>query len=193
MFDAQYIHNFCPPAFDAFEFLPSVSASGGIITIWKLSAFEGSLAYRNNFAISVDFRSLHNNAEWLLEGLVNPSGSLSQPPSQRSSPGAGTRRPLRGLPSKKKKKEKKKNAEWLLTNVYGPCKPEGKRQFTDWLKHISMPGEVDWLLVCDFNLMRSPANRKKPGGDLTQMYLFNETISSLGLVEYHCVVDSLLG
>jgi len=34
-FDLHYIKNFCPPAFDTFEFLPSVGASGGIITIWK--------------------------------------------------------------------------------------------------------------------------------------------------------------
>ena len=134
-FDLQYIKNFCPPAFDAFEFLPSVGASGGLITIWKSAYFEGHLAFHNSFSLSVDFRSLHNNVEW------------------------------------------------LLTNIYGPCTDEGKLSFVDWLKNIAMPEEVDWLLVGDFNLMRSPANRNKPGGDINQMLLFNEAISALGIVE----------
>jgi endonuclease/exonuclease/phosphatase family metal-dependent hydrolase len=45
-----------------------------------------------------------------------------------------------------------------------------------------MPDEVKWLLVGDFNLYRSPIDRNKPG-DHTKMYLFNEAISALGLVE----------
>ena len=121
-FDLQYIKNFCTPAFDAFEFLPSVGASSGLITIWKSTYFEGHLAFHNSFSLSVDFRSLHNNAEW------------------------------------------------LLTNIYGPCTDEGKLSFVDWLKNIAMPEEVDWLLVGDFNLMRSPANRNKPGGDINQCF-----------------------
>lgn len=42
---------------------------------------------------------------------------------------------------------------------------------------------VNWLLVGDFNLYRSPADKNKPGGDQAEMYLFNEAISALGLVE----------
>ena len=51
------------------------------------------------------------------------------------------------------------------------------------MKNISKPEEVDWHLVGDFNLMRCPANRNKPGGDITQMVMFNKAISALGLVE----------
>ena len=46
-----------------------------------------------------------------------------------------------------------------------------------------MPDLTNWLLVGDFNLYRSPANRNKRGGDHTEMYLFNEAISALGLIE----------
>jgi len=53
----------------------------------------------------------------------------------------------------------------------------------DWLKQISMPDDVDWLLVGDFNLMRSPDNHNKPSGDISEMFMFNEAISALGLVE----------
>ena len=31
--DLQFIRQFCPPDFDSFEFLPSLGASGGVITI----------------------------------------------------------------------------------------------------------------------------------------------------------------
>jgi len=46
-----------------------------------------------------------------------------------------------------------------------------------------MPDEQDWIIVGDFNLMRSPNNRNRLGGDVTKMLLFNEAISSLGIVE----------
>jgi hypothetical protein len=133
-FDPQFIRNFCPPIFDSFEFLPSVGASGGLITIWKSVIFFGTLAFRNEFGISIDFTSKHDNSEW------------------------------------------------ILTNVYGPCTSEGKHLFLGWLKSIEMPEETDWLIVGDFNLIRYPKNRNKPGGDLNNMLLFNEVISSQGWV-----------
>lgn len=46
-----------------------------------------------------------------------------------------------------------------------------------------MPDHVDWLLVGDFNLMRDPENRNRPGGDISEMMMFNEAISALRLVE----------
>lgn len=52
-----------------------------------------------------------------------------------------------------------------------------------WLKTIQMPPEVDRLIVGDFNLIRYPENRNRPRGDLSEMLLFNEAISALGLVE----------
>jgi hypothetical protein len=46
-----------------------------------------------------------------------------------------------------------------------------------------MPGHVDWLIVGDFNLYRSPEDRNRPSADFCEIFLFNEAISSLGLVE----------
>jgi exonuclease III len=117
-FDKQYLRNFYPPNFDAFEFVPSVGASGGIITIWNRAQFSGSLAYNNSFSLFVELRSNHNDDFW------------------------------------------------LLTNVYGPCTAEGKRNFLNWIQNISMPDEIDWLVVGDFNLIRGPENRNRPGGDI---------------------------
>jgi hypothetical protein len=46
-----------------------------------------------------------------------------------------------------------------------------------------MPPDVKWLVVGDFNLIRSRANRNKPGGNVQKMFAFNEAISNLRLVE----------
>jgi exonuclease III len=116
--DAQFIKNFRPSSFDAFEFLPSVGASGGITTIWKSSLFSGSLVFSNDYAISIEFLSKHDQSAW------------------------------------------------LLTNVYGPCTSEGKINLLNWMKDIQISQEVDWLIVGDFNPIRGPHNRNKPGGNI---------------------------
>jgi exonuclease III len=72
---------------------------------------------------------------------------------------------------------------WFLTNIYGPCTAERKAIFLDWFANIDMPEDVDWLVLGDFNFMRKPSDRNKPGGDVNEMLLFNEAISNLGLVE----------
>jgi hypothetical protein len=39
------------------------------------------------------------------------------------------------------------------------------------------------MVLGDFNLIRSPENRNKPGGDISEMFKFNSVISALGLNE----------
>jgi hypothetical protein len=78
---------------------------------------------------------------------------------------------------------KHSDAHWILTNIYAPCTYSGKRDFLQWFTDIQMPEDVNWLIVGDFNLCRSPDDRNRPGGDLSAMFLFNEAISSLGLIE----------
>jgi len=72
---------------------------------------------------------------------------------------------------------------WVLTNIYAPCTPAGKQLFLVWLKNIQMPQEVNWLLAGDFKLLRNPEDRNKPGGDIAEMFSFNEALSELGVVE----------
>lgn len=72
---------------------------------------------------------------------------------------------------------------WILTNVYGPCVHEDKIEFIEWFANIHMPIDVDWIVMGDFNFIRSPSDRNIPGGDVNEMLLFNEAISNLGLVE----------
>lgn len=75
------------------------------------------------------------------------------------------------------------NDPWILTSVYGPCDAEGKITFIDWFENIHMPDDIEWLIVGDFNLYRRAENRNRPGGNVSDMMLFNGAISALGLVE----------
>jgi hypothetical protein len=72
---------------------------------------------------------------------------------------------------------------WILTQVYAPCTTEGKQNFLDWLYNIDMQPEVDWLVIGDFNLIRKPEDRNKPGGNVREMLDFNATINKHGLDE----------
>jgi hypothetical protein len=60
---------------------------------------------------------------------------------------------------------------------------DGKLAFLNWFKNIEMPVEAKWLIVGDFNLLRAPENRNKPGGSVAEMFAFNSAISKLGLIE----------
>ena len=57
------------------------------------------------------------------------------------------------------------NDSWVLSKIYAPCTAPGKREFLQWFKNIQMPHTMNWLLVGDFNLYRSPEDRNKPRGD----------------------------
>lgn len=75
------------------------------------------------------------------------------------------------------------DVDWILTNIYGTCAQHGKHFCISWLNNIHMPTEVNWLLVGHFNLIQKPEDRNKPGGDIMDMFLFNEAISALGVEE----------
>jgi hypothetical protein len=46
-----------------------------------------------------------------------------------------------------------------------------------------MPDEIDWLLIGDFNFIRKPEDRNRPGGNALDMLRFNDALSSIGVVE----------
>lgn len=60
--------------------------------------------------------------------------------------------------------------KWILTNIYAPYEPERKPQFIEWLQNIDMPEDWDLMLAGDFNMIRSPDNRNKPGEMLMKCY-----------------------
>jgi exonuclease III len=65
---------------------------------------------------------------------------------------------------------------WTLANIYGPCTGEERDIFTNWLYDVSIPTGQDWLFLGDFNYMRAPDNRNKPGGNMQAMLTFNDII-----------------
>jgi exonuclease III len=75
------------------------------------------------------------------------------------------------------------NAKWTLVCVYGPCDGIERDNFVSWLYNLKIKPSDNWLLLGDFNFIRSQDNRNKPGGDVNDMLLFNEIIGHLGLLE----------
>jgi exonuclease III len=72
---------------------------------------------------------------------------------------------------------------WTLVNVYGPCTGEHREAFIQWLYDLNIPTDEDWLIAGDFNFIRSPSNRNKPGGNVNDMLIFNDIIRSQNLTE----------
>jgi endonuclease/exonuclease/phosphatase family metal-dependent hydrolase len=74
-------------------------------------------------------------------------------------------------------------AQFHLTNVYGPRDAAGKAGFINWLYNFDTSALDDWILLGDFNLIGSPYDRNKPGGCSNEMFLFNDLIQHLDLVD----------
>jgi exonuclease III len=70
-----------------------------------------------------------------------------------------------------------------LVNIYGPCSGDMRYTFTQWLFNLNIPPDEDWLLLGDFNFIRSLDNRNKPGGNINDMLLFNDFIRAQNLTE----------
>ena len=75
------------------------------------------------------------------------------------------------------------NHRWKLVNVYGPCQGDLRTSFTRWLFDLDIPAAEDWLILGDFNYIRSPDNRNKPGGNVQDMFTFNDFILEQNLTE----------
>ena len=71
---------------------------------------------------------------------------------------------------------------WTLVALYGPCQGVQRDNFVNWLYNLQISSMSNWLLVGDFNFIRSSDNRNRPGGDVNDMFLFNDVIGHLGLV-----------
>jgi hypothetical protein len=72
---------------------------------------------------------------------------------------------------------------WTLVNVYSPYHGDKRNDFVHWLYGLNIPDNEDWLLVGDFNFIRSPNNRNKPGGNINDMFIFNDIIREQNLTE----------
>jgi hypothetical protein len=53
---------------------------------------------------------------------------------------------------------------WTPINIYGPCTGDLRDDFVTWFHNLNIPDDEDWLIMGDFNFIRSPTNMNKPGG-----------------------------
>ena len=60
---------------------------------------------------------------------------------------------------------------WTLVSVYGPCEGQTRDDFVGWLYHLNIPADENWLLLGDFNFIRSLENRNLPDGDVNDIFL----------------------
>ena len=75
------------------------------------------------------------------------------------------------------------NSVWTMINVYGPCDTIKRNAFVQWLYHLSIPSDDNWLILGDFNFIRFAENINQPGGDTNDMFIFNEIIDHLEILE----------
>lgn len=75
------------------------------------------------------------------------------------------------------------NETWVLTTVYGPCQGIERVEFIDWLNTLEIKDDGNWIIIGDFNFYRSLNDRNRPGGNMNDVFIFNEVISNLGLQE----------
>jgi len=75
------------------------------------------------------------------------------------------------------------NKTFHVSNIYGPASSPQKLSFVTWLMNFDTVIFEDWVLGGDFNLIKHSENRNKPGGDITEMNMFDELIADLNLVE----------
>lgn len=57
--------------------------------------------------------------------------------------------------------------------------------FTNWLYDLAIPDSEDWLLVGDYNFIRSSDNKNKAGGDVNDILMFNDIIRAQALIELY--------
>lgn len=55
--------------------------------------------------------------------------------------------------------------------------------FVNWLYNFDASTFEEWLLAGDFNFIRTPDDRNKPGGCINSMLLFNDLIQHLDVIE----------
>jgi hypothetical protein len=56
-------------------------------------------------------------------------------------------------------------------------------EFVEWLYELQISDNENWLLIGDYNFYRSPTDRNKEGGNIDDMFTFNNIIRSHNLVD----------
>ena len=71
-FDSSYVKQFFPRKLSKFDYLPSVVASGGLITICNDQILTGHTIHRNDFSLTIEFTYKLNGNKWDLTNIYGP-------------------------------------------------------------------------------------------------------------------------
>lgn len=72
---------------------------------------------------------------------------------------------------------------FFLTNTYAPSDHRHTDAFLADLAHLAPRSDVNWALICDFNLLRSPDEKNNDRFDHNLADCFNSAIDGLALLE----------
>ena len=71
-FDNVFIKSCCLHRFDKLAYIPSLGASGGLVTIWNRVIFEGTVLIEESFAQVIQFKSTQSGQSWTLVNIYGP-------------------------------------------------------------------------------------------------------------------------
>ena len=84
MFDNIYIKKFFPRYLDKFAFSPSVGTSGGLLTVWNSSLFDGSVVQTNAYAVTVKLLCRLDNKNFHFTNIYGPASPPPSPPPKKN-------------------------------------------------------------------------------------------------------------
>lgn len=71
----------------------------------------------------------------------------------------------------------------VVTNIYAPCDNDGRQEFVNWFLQLDTSNFQHWIIMGDFNMIRSTEDRNRPGGNINTMLMFNNIIQTHDLEE----------
>lgn len=77
-FDPSFIKQFAPRRFDAFAYIPSDGASGGLLVIWVSNLFLGQVLLEESFGLALSFTSLLSAETFTLVNIYGPCDGIDR-------------------------------------------------------------------------------------------------------------------
>jgi exonuclease III len=76
------------------------------------------------------------------------------------------------------------NSSWSITGVYGPQEDELKGEFMQEIRQIKTSVQAKWMILGDFNLIASAADKSNANINLRLLGHFRSLIQDLELIDY---------
>jgi hypothetical protein len=76
------------------------------------------------------------------------------------------------------------NSSWSITGVYWPHEDDSKAEFMQEIRHIKAVVQTKWMILGDFNLIASTADKSNDNLNLRLLGQFRALIQDLELIDY---------